>query len=35
MIDEMHSSKVFAKIDMREAYPQIKLEEESRKITNF
>ena len=31
----MHSSKVFAKLDMRETYTQIGLEEESRKITNF
>ena len=35
IIDEMHSSKVFAKLDMRETYTQIGLEEESRKITNF
>lgn len=31
----MHSSKVFAKLDMRETYTQIGLEEESRKIANF
>ena len=35
IIDEIHSSKVFTKLDMDKAYPQIKLEEESRKITNF
>ena len=33
--DEMHGSKVFAKLDMHEAYTQIKFEEELRKITNF
>ena len=31
IIDKMHGSKVFAKLDMREAYTQIELEEESRK----
>lgn len=31
----MHGSKVFAKLDMREAYTSIELEKESRKITNF
>ena len=35
IIDEMHRSKVFAELDMREAYGQIEPEEESRKITNF
>ena len=28
LIDEIHGSKVFAKLDMREAYTQIELEEE-------
>ena len=31
----MHGSKIFAKLDMREAYTQIELDEESRRITNF
>ena len=35
IIDDMNGSKVFSKIDMKEAYTQIVLDEESRKITNF
>ena len=31
----MQGSKVFAKLDMREAYTPIELEKESRKIANF
>ena len=31
----MHGSKIFAKLDIHEAYTQIEVEEESRKIANF
>ena len=31
----MHGAKVFAKIDLKEAYTQLMLDEESRKMTNF
>ena len=31
----MKCTKVFAKLDIREAYTQIELGEESRKMTNF
>ena len=32
LIDEIHGSKVFAKLDIREAYMQTELEEESKKL---
>ncbi|XP_057299430.1 uncharacterized protein K02A2.6-like [Hydractinia symbiolongicarpus] len=35
ILDGMHGSKIFSKIDMKEAHTQIMLEEESRKLTNF
>ena len=35
IIDTMHGSKIFAKLDMREAYTQLELDEQSRSITNF
>lgn len=35
ILDDMHGSKIFSKIDMKAAYTQIMLEEESRKLTNF
>ena len=31
----MHGAKIFAKLDMKEAYTQIVLEENSRNITSF
>lgn len=35
IIEEIHGQKVFAKLDIREAYTQIELEEESNKNINF
>ena len=35
IIDDMHGAKIFAKLDMKEAYTQIVLEENSRNITSF
>ena len=35
IIDEMSDAKVFSKIDLREAYTQIELHEQSRHLTNF
>jgi len=35
IIDEMHGAKVFAKLDMKEAYTQLELAENSRNITCF
>ncbi|XP_057302734.1 uncharacterized protein K02A2.6-like [Hydractinia symbiolongicarpus] len=35
ILDDMHGGKIFSKIDMKEAYTQIDLEEESRELTNF
>jgi len=31
----MHGAKLTAKLDLKEAYTQLVLDEESRKITNF
>ena len=35
IVDEIHGSTIFAKLDMREAYTQLELDVDSRKITNF
>ena len=35
IIDQMNGAKVFAKLDMKEAYTQLELDEESRDITCF
>ena len=35
IIDDMSGSTIFSKIDTREAYTQIILSDESRKLTNF
>ena len=35
IIDSMHGSKIFAKLDMKEAYTQLELSPDSREITNF
>ena len=35
LIDEMSGSTVFSKIDLKEAYTQIELDESSRKLTTF
>ena len=35
VIDDMSGSKIFSKVDMKEAYMQIELEESSRRMTNF
>ena len=35
VIDDMSGATIFSKIDLKEAYMQIELDEESRKITNF
>ena len=35
IVDDMHGAKLFAKLDLKEAYTQLVLDEESRKITNF
>ena len=35
VVEDMHEATIFSKIDMTEAYTQIVLEEESRKLTNF
>ena len=35
LIDEIGDSKVFSKIDLKEAYTQIELDDESRKLTSF
>ena len=35
VLDDMHGAKVFTKIDLKEAYTQLMLDKESRKMTNF
>lgn len=35
IIDQMHGAKIFAKLDMKEAYTQLELDEQSRDITCF
>ena len=35
IIDDMSGSTIFSKIDLKEAYTQVELDEESRSITNF
>ena len=35
VLDDMDGSTMFSKIDLKDAYMQVVLEEESRKITNF
>ena len=35
ILDQIHGSKVFAKLDMKEAYTQLELDEQSRQITCF
>ena len=35
VIDEMYGSKIFANLDMKEAYTLLELDVESRKVTNF
>ena len=35
VLDDMDGSTIFSKIDLKDAYIQVVLEEESRKITNF
>ena len=35
IIDKMQGAKIFSKLDLKEAYTQLELDEQSRSITSF